>query len=205
MGSKDHPAASKEPLGVSPIGPNVPSSSTLQPLNGDSGFSTGRISNDNHNILKRGFADIEKILNDLQRHTGLAASQILKLWNKQTTASHSNGNLWNVYEKYFRANKAVELERLRPDPDGNVPAKTARNCFTAFKQDLPDTWVEILEIYAEADILDSSDTTVAERGRQFHKFTEKIIDMVRFFLFFLLLSRIKETHLGKRLCSTTWL
>lgn len=60
-----------------------------------------------------------------------------------------------------------------------ITAEMRTKCFAAFKEDLPDSWMEILEISQEALLYDTHEPTVAQRARTFNKFTSKVIEIVR--------------------------
>ncbi|KIK91407.1 hypothetical protein PAXRUDRAFT_149550, partial [Paxillus rubicundulus Ve08.2h10] len=88
-------------------------------------------------------------------------------------------NDWNIYQKYFTANRACELARL-PDADSVIATPMERMLlwYKSFRQEFPDTWQEILETYKEAEILGDVDTTVAQHQQLFHKSTRKLAQSV---------------------------
>lgn len=63
-------------------------------------------------ILREGFLDLERMIQDLSHKTAIPAHQVFALWNKSRARSSNTVNHWNAYSSYFKDNLKNELARL---------------------------------------------------------------------------------------------
>jgi hypothetical protein len=81
----------------------------------------GRRQDATNALLREGFVDLERTINELSNKTSLPAHQVVSLWNKSHGRVINNINHWNAYSSYFRENLKQELSRLggeAPKPHG---------------------------------------------------------------------------------------
>ncbi|KAG1774667.1 hypothetical protein EV702DRAFT_950387, partial [Suillus placidus] len=128
-------------------------------------------------MLREGFLNLERMIQDLSHKTAIPAHQIFALWNKSPARSSNTVNHWNAYSSYFKDNLKNELARLggkAPEMHG-TPSTTVRcNCYELFKAEFPDKWQRILELHEQSAMLLGNPQTVAMRGQEFQKFGTKI-------------------------------
>ncbi|KAG1779267.1 hypothetical protein EV702DRAFT_1195243 [Suillus placidus] len=128
-------------------------------------------------MLREGFVELERMIQDLSHKAAIPAHQVFALWNKSRTCSSSTVNHWNAYSSYFKDNLKNMLARLggkAPEIHGTPSATVRRNCYELFKAAFPDKWQNILELHEQSAMLLSIPQTVAMRGQEFQKFCAKI-------------------------------
>ncbi|KAG1796090.1 uncharacterized protein HD556DRAFT_1441928 [Suillus plorans] len=128
-------------------------------------------------VLREGFVELERMIQDLSSKTAIPTHQIVILWNKSHARSTSTVNHWNAYSSYFKDHLKDELARLgrrAPEIHGTPSATVRRNCYELFKAAFPDKWQNILELHEQSAMLLGIPQTVAMRGQEFHKFGTKI-------------------------------
>ncbi|KAG1784330.1 uncharacterized protein HD556DRAFT_1315168 [Suillus plorans] len=133
-------------------------------------------------VLREGFVELERMIQDLSSKTAIPTHQIVILWNKSHARSTSTVNHWNAYSSYFKDHLKDELARLgrrAPEIHGTPSATVRRNCYELFKAAFPDKWQNILELHEQSAMLLGIPQTVAMRGQEFHKFGTKISGLGR--------------------------
>lgn len=143
--------------------------------------NTGRPSDEVLAVLQEGFSDINKRIAKLAQDAGLPVETVLSRWNLQHGREM---NPWNLYQRYFKQNMKVELERagMVTPPGGakDISVKTIAQCFILFKDAHPGgTWEEILKTSAQLEVLDRGErTTELQRRRAFRNAYTHLMKMV---------------------------
>ncbi|KIJ59340.1 hypothetical protein HYDPIDRAFT_33279 [Hydnomerulius pinastri MD-312] len=142
-------------------------------------FTVGRTSTAVAAILDKGFESINGQFSELGNRVGMPTQQVITHFTRQFARTNSP-NDWNIYQKYFAANKARELARL-PDFENVMvtPLEKMPQCYKLFQQEFSDTWQEILTTFEEAEVLGEVDKTVAQCQQLFHKTAKKLVQSVR--------------------------
>ncbi|OBZ78540.1 hypothetical protein A0H81_00403 [Grifola frondosa] len=160
----------------------------LKTFSQDIVIGPGRISDANHLILEGGFSVIQDKVIEMATQTGLPPTQILRLWMKKFGRIRPQQNMWNIYEKYFTANRDLEEARDltdldgyndRPDDMDKDSSQFRRLCYESFKREHEDSWREVLEAFQVTKDL-STVTTVGGRQRTFlsaYKHVHTILEM----------------------------
>lgn len=114
----------------------------------------------------------------MAQETGLSVECILSRWNLQTNRAK---NTWNMYQRYFKANRDEELTWIGVTVDGSVEIsqKMKSECMAKFKEEHSDTWEQILQVMNELEELEDKGTmTLQQRALTFCKSTRKLKDLV---------------------------
>ncbi|KAF8836283.1 hypothetical protein BDN67DRAFT_1014827 [Paxillus ammoniavirescens] len=140
-------------------------------------FTVGRTATTVAAVLDKAFETIHSQFTELGGQVGMPAQQVIARFTKQFSRNNTFNN-WNIYQKYFTANKAHELRRL-VDTDNvtTTPTEKMSQCYRAFRDEFPDVWQEILATYEEAELLGDIDKTVAQCQQLFHKSTRKLAQL----------------------------
>ncbi|KAF9233117.1 hypothetical protein BU15DRAFT_80472 [Melanogaster broomeanus] len=116
-----------------------------------------------------GPGDLHRCSAELGARVRMPIQQVISRFTRQYSRTNS-ANDWNIYQKYFATNRALEVARL---PDINsvtaTPSEKMSQCYRLFQQDFPDTWQEILSMHGEAEALGDLDKTVVQHQQLFHK------------------------------------
>ena len=80
--------------------------------------STGRISKENWERLRSGFVRIDTLIDQLALETGRTRDNIISLWQNTHSFKRALMSGWNMYQRYFKDNRAQERKRAG-DPTAN--------------------------------------------------------------------------------------
>jgi hypothetical protein len=123
-------------------------------------------------------ANMDMRLNQLSKKTGISITNILKRWN---TTKTRGGSLWNIYQKYFTANKAEETGRLGLDPTAKVTAEVRSQAYVAFRKAYPETWPQVLEVWGQYAELEGGNKSAQQRALAFRRTWRTICGIVSIF------------------------
>jgi hypothetical protein len=135
----------------------------------------GRPSSTTLRLVDTELAAMDTKLNELSKTTGISITNILKRWNTMKTRGSS---LWNIYQKYFTANKVEELGRLSLDPTAKVTGLVCSKAYVAFRKEYPGTWPEVLEVWAQYAELGGGSKTAQQRALEFRRSWRTICNIV---------------------------
>ena len=135
----------------------------------------GRPSSKTLSVVDAELATLDTKLNNLSKKTGISITNILKRWNTTKTRGSS---LWNLYQKYFTANKAEELHRLGLDTAAKVTGVVRSEAYVAFRKEYPDSWPEVLEVWAQYEELGGARKTAQQRALAFRRTWRTICSIV---------------------------
>jgi hypothetical protein len=139
----------------------------------------GRPSSQTLAIVDKELADMDIKLNELSKSAGISITNILKRWNTTKTRGAS---LWNTYQQYFTAYKAEELGRLNLDPTTQATGLIRSQAYVAFRKAYPDTWPQVLGVWAQCAELENGNKSVQQRALAFRRTWRTICDIVSPFL-----------------------
>ncbi|KAI0694294.1 hypothetical protein C8T65DRAFT_744409 [Cerioporus squamosus] len=147
----------------------------------------GRISDDNHVIIRKFFDKMIADAKEASQATGLAVPQIIDICTASRARNHQKGgNVWNGYESFFAAHKDAELARLPTDvvegAKTNDKSDLVSLCYDAFKQhhgkekahNILAKWV-LLQALSNAGGM-----TVGQRKADFNKALKRLINDVEY-------------------------
>ncbi|KIL57472.1 hypothetical protein M378DRAFT_16228 [Amanita muscaria Koide BX008] len=126
----------------------------------------GRPSSQTLAVVDGELAVMDTKIAELSKKTGISVTNILKRWNTTKTRGSS---LWNIYQRYFTANKAEELARLGLDPTTKVKGLVRSQAYVAFRKVFPDAWPEVLEVWAQYAELENSGKSAQQRALAFRR------------------------------------
>ena len=135
----------------------------------------GRPSSQTLNVVDAELASMDATLARLSKKTGISIANILKRWNTTKTRGSS---LWNIYQRYFTANKDEELERIRLDPTTTVTGTVRSQAYVGFRKAFPETWPEVLDVWAQYKDLDNSNKSAQQRALAFRRAWRTICGIV---------------------------
>ena len=130
-------------------------------------------------ILHNAFSELNARIKSLAQETGLSVESILSRWNLQTNRAKYT---WNMYQRYFKADRDEELTRIGVTVDGSaeISQKMKSECMAKFKEEHSDTWEQILRVTNELEELEDKGTMpLQQRALTFRKSTRKLKDLVR--------------------------
>ena len=136
-------------------------SSTTVSDKADQGFVNGRVSDSVLAVLTEGFNEVDISLSKLAARVNMPFHQVVDCYHHSHTHA-PEGNVWNIYAKYFTENQEQELSRL-PNDEKNVAlsisnspnALLRKQCYKLFKAEYKKDYSVILETWREAHELDS--------------------------------------------------
>lgn len=135
----------------------------------------GRPSSQTLAIIDSELANMDIRLNELSKKTGISITNVLRRWNTTKTRGAS---LWNTYQQYFTAHKAEELSRLSLDPTTQVTGSVRSQAYVAFRKAYPETWPEVLGVWAQYAELENGNKSVQQRALAFRRTWRTICDIV---------------------------
>ena len=94
--------------------------------------------------------------------------QVRDHYNRQYSCMNSQ-NAWNIYTAYFIKHKETELAQIPDNVEGTPSRADVKKCYECFKDNYPDTYIEILETWKESKELKDMGGTVAQRQQLFNK------------------------------------
>ncbi|KAJ2984376.1 hypothetical protein NUW54_g10538 [Trametes sanguinea] len=166
--------------------------------NGASSDSTspavGRISNATLQRVRDAYEDVLQLAKDVRAETGLSTGQVFDQWFTTYAGSgtRSKGNMWNLYNVYFKTHASEELNRISlvcvdsPVEDRKKPSRREL-CYAAFKADNGEKAQEILMTFQGIQqVTEAKKQTVAQRTRAFKQYSARVTNLMDSF----------ETHHG---------
>ena len=103
--------------------------------------------------------------------------QLIARWLADAKGANSH-TTWNIYLKYFAANKETEAARV-PIDNPTVHSTAFRSqCYVKYQEEVPD-WQERLVLFDELECFSSKGMTVGQRSRAFRQFEAKLKKLVR--------------------------
>ncbi|KIO00404.1 hypothetical protein M404DRAFT_29553 [Pisolithus tinctorius Marx 270] len=129
---------------------------------GDPIYTHGRLPAAAMDEFNEGFQQVNNIFSKLGESRGMPWQQVRDCYNCQYSCSNLQ-NLWNLYSTYFVKHMRTELAWL-PAPEvvqGTPSVDMRKACYSCFKAEFPDTYVDILETWKEAEELEDIGGTFA--------------------------------------------
>ncbi|KAG6374453.1 hypothetical protein JVT61DRAFT_4495 [Boletus reticuloceps] len=162
------PTSQQESEGVLPV---LPEATYSEPSGGNLGRPSAAVTE----MLESGFASINDQFSQLAGRVGMPFPQVVARFTRRFARLNST-NGWNLYQKYFAANKVQELARL---PENKVveatPSSQMAKCYQLFRSEYTETWNEILTTFEEAESLVDVARTVAHRQQTFAKVVRNMV------------------------------
>ncbi|KAI9059335.1 hypothetical protein FKP32DRAFT_1606170 [Trametes sanguinea] len=156
--------------------------------------ANGRISNATLQRVRDAYQDVLQLAKDVRAETGLSTGQVFDQWFTTYAGSgtRSKGNMWNLYNAYFKSHASEELDRISlacvisPAEDRQKPSHREL-CYAAFKADNGEKAQEILMTFQGIQqVTESKKQTVAQRTRAFRQYSARVTSLMDSF----------ETHHG---------
>ncbi|EED77612.1 predicted protein [Postia placenta Mad-698-R] len=150
----------------------------LQEQADDDVFGTpGRLSDDVRQILRTGFANMNTIVEQVSKDSGLPAARVQAMFGQQHARVNTARNHWNIYGRYFKMNQAQECERLGLDAPLADTVEIRSKTYALFKEAHTDIWRDILETFEEVEVW-AANHTVGQRKRDFAKAVAKMRQLI---------------------------
>ena len=114
------------------------------------------------------FNEIDKTIAGLATLTGMTWMQLIAQWLTDAKGANLH-TTWNIYLKYFTANKEMEAARV-PIDNPTVHSTAFRSqCYVKYQEEVPD-WQEHLVLFDELECFSSKGMTVGQRSCAFRQF-----------------------------------
>ncbi|CDO73125.1 hypothetical protein BN946_scf185007.g179 [Trametes cinnabarina] len=148
--------------------------------------AVGRISNATLQRVRDTYEDVVQLAKNVQAETGLSTGQVFDQWFTTYAGSgtRSKGNMWNLYNIYFKTHASEELDRISLD---RKKPSYRELCYSAFKADNGEKAQEILTTFQGIQqVTEGKKQTVAQRTRAFKQYSARVTNLMDSF----------ETHHG---------
>ncbi|KAI9069629.1 hypothetical protein FKP32DRAFT_1671215 [Trametes sanguinea] len=148
--------------------------------------AVGRISNATLQRVRDAYEDVVQLAKDVQAETGLSTGQVFDQWftTYADSGTRSKGNMWNLYNVYFKTHASEELGRISLD---RKKPSHRELCYAAFKADNGEKAQEILMTFQGIQqVTEAKKQTVAQRTRAFKQYSARVTNLMDSF----------ETHHG---------
>ena len=126
-------------------------------------------------FLDRELSTLDEHLAKLSKQTDISTANIMKRWN---THKSRRGSLWNIYQRYFMAHMDEELARLQLDSQMKATGKIRSEAYIAFLNAYPDSWPEVLEVWAQYAEHGKPIKSAQQRSQEFNRTWRTICRLV---------------------------
>ncbi|OSX63760.1 hypothetical protein POSPLADRAFT_1139623 [Postia placenta MAD-698-R-SB12] len=133
----------------------------------------GRLLDNVRQILQIGFANMNTIVEQVSKDSGLPAARVQAMFEQHHARMNTAHNHWNIYDHYFKMNQAQECERLGLDAPLADTVEIRSKTYALFKEVHADIWCDILETFEEVEVW-AANHTVGQRKRDFAKAVAKM-------------------------------
>ena len=140
----------------------------------DPTYTCGRVPDVLMDEFSEGFQQVNDIFTKLGASHGMPWQQVRDHYNRQYSCTNSQ-NAWNIYTAYFVKHKETELAWIPDNVEGTPSWADVKKCYKCFKDNYPDTYIEILETWKESKELEDMGGTVAQCQQLFNKAAKNLV------------------------------